>query len=174
MIYTCTNKNITIVILKRSKTLCSAYRGPKRDPLQIALPNGESITKNTDSYLLGEMIMGIFGNDKEQDARIDALESHVRAISEAIQQTQLDVMKVNISLIRTESVLGEKVSSADVDPGIVVLNEQLGVARQEYEKMSAAAEESWTTLHAGASDALATLRSSVEEAAARVQQEQRD
>ena len=23
--------------------------------------------------------MGIFGNDKEQDARIDALESHVRA-----------------------------------------------------------------------------------------------
>ncbi len=85
--------------------------------------------------------MGLFGNDKEQDARIDALESHVRAISEAIQQTQLDVMKVNISLIRTESLLGDKVSSADVDPGIVALNEQLGVAREEYEKMSAAAEE---------------------------------
>jgi hypothetical protein len=83
-------------------------------------------------------------------------------------------MKVNISLIRTESLLGDKVSSADIDPGIVVLNEQLGVARQEYEKMSAAAEESWTTLHAGASDALATLRSSVEEAAARAQQELRD
>ena len=46
--------------------------------------------------------MGIFGNDKEQDARIDALESHVRAISEAIQQTQLDGMKVNISPIRIE------------------------------------------------------------------------
>ena len=115
--------------------------------------------------------MGLFGNDKEQDARIGALESHVRAISEAIQQTQLDVMKVNISLIRTESMLGDKVSSADIDPGIVALNEQLGVAREEYEKMSAAAEESWTTLHAGASDALATLRKSVEEAAARAQQE---
>ena len=115
--------------------------------------------------------MGIFGNDKEQDARIDALESHVRAISEAIQQTQLDVMKVNISLIRTERLLGDKIATADVDPGIVALNEQLGVAREEYEKMSAAAEESWTTLHAGASEALATLRSSVEEAAARVQQE---
>lgn len=114
--------------------------------------------------------MGLFGNDKEQDARIDALESHVRAISEAIQQTQLDVMKVNISLIRTESMLGDKVSSADVDPGIVVLNEQLGVARVEYEKMSAAAEDTWTTLHAGASDALATLRSSVQEAAERAEQ----
>ncbi len=115
--------------------------------------------------------MGLFGNDKEQDARLNALESHVRAISEAIQQTQLDVMKVNISLIRTERLLGDKVSSADVDPGIVALNEQLGVAREEYEKMSAAAEESWATLHAGASEALATLRSSVEDAAARVQRE---
>jgi hypothetical protein len=118
--------------------------------------------------------MGIFGNDKEQDARIDALESHVRTISESIQQTQLDVMKVNISLIRTERLLGDKVSSADVDPGMVALNEQFGVARDEYEKMSAAAEESWTTLHAGATDALATLRSSVEEAAASAQQKMQD
>ncbi len=118
--------------------------------------------------------MGIFGNDKEQDARIDALESHVRAISEAIQQTQLDVMKVNISLIRMESMLGGKVSNEDVDAGIVVLNEQLGVARNEYERMSAAAEDTWTTLHAGASDALATLRSSVEDAAQRVHQQVRD
>ncbi len=118
--------------------------------------------------------MGIFGNDKEQDARIDALESHVRAISESIQQTQLDVMKVNISLIRMESMLGDKVSSEDVDPGIVVLNEQLGVARIEYERMSDAAEDTWTTLHAGASGALATLRSSVEDAAERVHQELQD
>lgn len=118
--------------------------------------------------------MGLFGNDKEQDARIDALENHVRAISEAIQQTQLDVMKVNISLIRTEAMLGDKVSTEDVDPSIIDLNEQLGVAREEYEKMSEAAAESWATLHAGAADSLATLRSSVEEAAARVQQELRD
>ena len=118
--------------------------------------------------------MGIFGNDKEQDARIDALESHVRVISESIQQTQLDVMKVNISLIRTERLLGDKVASADVDPGMVALNEQFGVARDEYEKVSAAAEESWATLHAGASEALATLRSSVEDAAERVQQELQD
>jgi hypothetical protein len=118
--------------------------------------------------------MPLFTTDKEQDARLDALENHVRAISEAIQQTQLDVMKVNISLIRTEQLLGDKVSSAEVDPGIVALNEQLGVARDEYEKVSAAAEESWATLHAGAADSLATLRSSVEEAAANAQQKLQD
>ena len=118
--------------------------------------------------------MSLFTTDKEQDARLDALESHVRAISEAIQQTQLDVIKVNISLIRTERLLGDKVSTDDVDPGIVELNEQLSVAREEYEKMSAAAEESWSTLHAGATDALATLRNSVEKAAARAQQKLQD
>ncbi len=55
--------------------------------------------------------MGLFGNDKEKDARI-------------------------------EQLLGDKVSSADVGPGIVALNEQLGVARDEYEKMSAALKKS--------------------------------
>ena len=115
--------------------------------------------------------MGIFGNDKEQNARIDALESHVRAISEAIQQTQLDVMKAKISMIRLERMLGDKVSADDLDPAIVALNEQLGVARDEYDRMSEAAADTWATLHAGAAESLATLRNSVEEAAARVQKE---
>lgn len=117
--------------------------------------------------------MGLFGIDKEQDARIDALESHVRAISEAIQQTQLDVMKSNIALIRMEAILGDKVSTGDVDPALVALNEELGVARQDYERMSEAAADTWAKLHAGAAESLATLRNSVEEAAARVKQELR-
>lgn len=115
--------------------------------------------------------MGIFGNDKEQDARIETLESHVRAISEAIQQNQLDVIKLRIALIRMESLLGDKIDSGDVDPAIASLNEQLGVARNEYDRMAAAAADSWASLHAGATDAVASLRASVEEAAARVEQE---
>ncbi|MDJ0940917.1 MAG: hypothetical protein QNJ00_14235 [Woeseiaceae bacterium] len=118
--------------------------------------------------------MGLFGNDKEQDARLDALEAHVRAMTEAVQQTQLDVMKVNISLIRMESALGEKLDTDAVDPAISALNEELGTARAEYERMAAAASESWATLHAGATDAVEALRSSVEEAAGRIEQELRD
>ena len=118
--------------------------------------------------------MGLFGNDKEQDARIDALEAHVRAISEAIQQTQLDVIKTKISLIRLESALGEKIDADEVDPAIGVLNEQLGVAREEYERVAAAASESWASLHAGATDALQSLRTGVEEAAKRVERELQD
>ncbi len=118
--------------------------------------------------------MALFGNDKEQDVRLDALESHVRAVSEALQQNQLDCAKLHISLIRMEAQLGEKISTDDVDPSIIVLNEQLAVARTEYEKMSEAATESWSTLHAGATEALSTLRDSVEEAAARVGEELKD
>lgn len=118
--------------------------------------------------------MGLFGNDKEQDARIDALESHIRAISEAIHQNQLDVIKLRLALIRIEGMVGGKVETADVDPAIAALNEQLGAARDEYERMAAAAEDSWSTLHAGATDAVTALRSSVEEAAARIEQELRD
>ena len=115
--------------------------------------------------------MGLFGNDTEQDARLDALEAHIRAISEAVQQTQLDVMRVNIALIRMESAVGDKVSSADVDPAIGALNDQLGVAREEYERMAAAASESWAALHDGAAAAMSTLRSSVEEARSRIEEE---
>lgn len=114
--------------------------------------------------------MGLFGNDKEQDARIDALENHVRTISETIQENQLDLIKLRIALIRVEKQLGEKVSSADIDPAIVELNKQLGVARDEYDRMSTAAMESWATLHEGTSDALSTLRKSVETAAEQIEQ----
>jgi hypothetical protein len=54
---------------------------------------------------------------------------------------------------------------------MVALNEQLGVAREEYQRMSAAAADGWATLHAGASNAVSTLRSSVEAAASRIEEE---
>ncbi len=47
--------------------------------------------------------MGLFGNDKEQDARLDAIESHVRAMTEALQMNQLDVAKLHIKLIKLEA-----------------------------------------------------------------------
>lgn len=115
--------------------------------------------------------MSLFATDKEQDARLDALESHIRAISEAIHQNQLDVIKLHLALIRLESQLGEKVDAGDVDPAISALNEQLAAARKDYDRMAAAAEDSWSTLHAGATDAVTSLRAAVQEAAERIERE---
>lgn len=115
--------------------------------------------------------MALFETDKEQDARLDALEAHLRAISEGLQQNQLDVIKLGIALIRIDAMVAEKVDASDVDPTIAALNEQLGAARAEYERMEAAAKDSWSTLHDGAAEAVSTLRNSVEEAQARIEQE---
>ena len=112
--------------------------------------------------------MGLFGTDKEQDARLDTLESHIRVISEALQQNQLDVSSLRITLIGLQAQMDEKMSADDFDPGIVVLNEQLAVARKEFDKLSSAATDSWSTLHAGATEALSTLRNSVEVAASQI------
>lgn len=115
--------------------------------------------------------MSLFGVDKEQDARLDALESHIRAMSEAIHENQLDSIKLRLALIRMESLLGDKVDTSDVDPALTALNDELGVAREEYDRMSAAAAESWSALQADVSSAVTTLRASVEEAAERIEQQ---
>ena len=120
--------------------------------------------------------MGIFGTDREQDARLDALETHIRALSETVNQNQLDVINLRIAQVAIEQrvgameqSIGEKVDTGEIDPVIAALNEQLSAARDEYERMEAAATDSWASLHAGASDAAATLRAAVEETAARVE-----
>lgn len=113
--------------------------------------------------------MGLFGNDDEQDARLDALETHIRSLSQTCQETQLDVASLFVALLAVQAQVNEKVSAEDVDPSIVALNEGLGVAREEIAKTAAAAADSWATMHAGAADALDTLRKSVKEASARAE-----
>ena len=112
--------------------------------------------------------MGLFGNDEEQDLRLDALEDYVRRLTEIVQQNQIDLAAGTVALVALQAQIDEKVNVADVDPAIREANELLGKAREEYQKASAAAAESWVTLQEGVQDSLATLRSSVEKARAKL------
>lgn len=118
--------------------------------------------------------MGLFGNDTEQDARLDSIESYLRALSQSVHQNQLDVTTLRMQLVRLEAQLSDKVSAEDVDPSLVALNEQVATARAEIDRAAGAAADSWSTLQAGAAEALATLRSSAEEAVARIEKEIRE
>ncbi len=109
--------------------------------------------------------MGLFGNDEQQDQRLDALESHVRALTETVQNNQLDTSGIQIQLIKLEAQIGSKLSEGDIDPTIIELGEQLGVARRQLGEASAAAAESWSTLQAGVTEAAATLRAGIQDAA---------
>lgn len=108
--------------------------------------------------------MGIFGNDKEQDERIEALEAHVRLLTQIVQETQGDLARSGIAILALKAQVDEKVSAEEVDPAIVKLNDQLATARVELEKSSTAASEGWNELQGGVRDAFKTLRKSVDQA----------
>ena len=114
--------------------------------------------------------MGIFGDDKLQDERISALESHVRMLTETVQANQADLAETQIALLGLQVKVDEKISAADVDPSIVKLNEELATARQELEKTSAAASESWAKLQGGVNDAFESLSTSMRSAYDRLKQ----
>ena len=118
--------------------------------------------------------MGLFGNDKEQDARLEAIEYHVRLISDALQQGQLDLAALTVKVMGLQAQMGDKVSASDVDPGVFALNEQLAEARVELDKASTAATESWSALHAGANEALQALRQNVSAAATELEAKLKD
>jgi len=120
--------------------------------------------------------MGLFGDDKRQDERLDALEQHIRILTETVQQNQLDIAACRIGILAIqaeietaakviEDRLDEKVSSGEVDPVLQELNGKLGKARVRLEESSEAAVETWGTLQGGVRDSFDALRTSLEDAA---------
>ncbi len=117
--------------------------------------------------------MSLFGNDKEQDARLDAIEYHVRLISDALQQGQLDIASLSVKLISIQAQIESKLSEEDFDPSVIALKGQLEEARIELDKASSAATDSWSVLHAGSTKLLSALRKSVANAASELEEKLR-
>ena len=120
--------------------------------------------------------MGLFGDDARQDERLDALELHVRAVTEAALQNQLDVAECRIGMMAIQAEieaaveaiqeqLEGKVSTGEIDPAINELNQELGMARERLEESSQAAVDTWATLQDGLFESFETLRESVSKAA---------
>jgi len=81
-----------------------------------------------------------------------------------MQANQLDLAEGRIAILALQAKVDEKVSAADVDPGMVKLNQELGVARRQLEEASNAASESWATLQKGVQDAFESLRAELRQA----------
>ena len=43
--------------------------------------------------------MGLFGNDEQQDQRLDAIESYLRMLTEMAQQNELDISSLRLHLM---------------------------------------------------------------------------
>ena len=112
--------------------------------------------------------MGLFGDDKRQDERLDALEEHIRKLTQRVQSTQADLAAGRITLMEIQAKLDEKISTADVDPTFEELNTKLAEARKKLQQASEAGEDSWKMLETGASEAFDTLSKSINEAVDRI------
>ena len=112
--------------------------------------------------------MGLFSHFKEQEQRLEALEDHVRALTESVQQTEIDLASGLVAIFALQAQIDEKVSTEDVDPAIREINELLGKAREQCQKASAAAAENWVKLQESVRESLTALRGSVEKARAKI------
>jgi hypothetical protein len=119
-------------------------------------------------YLKKENVMGLFGNDKEQDARLDAIEDWLQGLTGVVQKNHLAASQLRIDLMKLQSSVDEKLAATDFDPTVMKLNDSLAQARVKYEAAKSAAADNWTDLQKGAMQALEALDQELQEAADRM------
>ncbi len=112
--------------------------------------------------------MGIFGNDKEQDARIDAIEEWLQGLTAVVQKNHLATSQLRIDLMQLQSGVESKLAEGDFDPAIMQLNDQLANARVKYEEAKASAASNWASLQENSMLALEELDRELQAAADRM------
>jgi hypothetical protein len=120
------------------------------------------------------MALGRTGQDTLtylQDTRIEMLERHLRRGAEALQQTQVVLADHAATLLALDNELRKKVSSSEIDPAIVGLNQKLGTARVEMQKAAKATKETWDKAQGEASEAFENLQQSASEITKRLKSE---
>ena len=115
--------------------------------------------------------MSIFGNDKEQDARMDAIEEWLQGLTAVVQKNHLATSQLRIDLMQLQSGVNSKLAEGDIDPAIMQLNDQLAKARVKYEEAKAAAASNWASLQDKAMQALDELDQELQAAADRMDDE---
>ncbi len=114
----------------------------------------------------GMMLMALAITGKQalthiQDVRIAQLEQHLRSSNDALHHTQAALAEQAVMLLALDNELRKKVSTTEVDPAIVELNESLGHARDTMQRAATAASEDWAKTQDAANVAFDQLRRSV-------------
>ncbi len=108
--------------------------------------------------------MGIFGADKEQDERIDAIEEWLQGLTAIVQKQNLALAELRLDVMKLKAQLGDKLSESDFDPAIVSLSDKLTQARKLAREAAGAAESGWKKMQQSALDALEELDKELAEA----------
>ena len=115
--------------------------------------------------------MSLFGNDKEQDARLNAIEEWLQGLTAVVQKNHLATSQLRIDLLQLQSGVDAKLSEDDFDPTVMKLNDSLALARVKYEEARSVAVENWAGLQNKAMQALDELDQELQAAADRLDEE---
>ena len=99
-----------------------------------------------------------------QDSRIKTLEDQVKMSSIALMETQAILAEEAALIMAIQNDLSKKVSSSDVDPSIVGLNQKLNDAREQMKEAEDTTEESWAKGQKKADEVFGILRKHISEA----------
>ena len=106
-----------------------------------------------------------------QDTRVEVLESHVRSMAKALQETQLVLAEHSVVLLTLGAELYEKFSVSEVDPLIQDLNVKLGEAREQMQHTTDVTSDVWDTAQKKVNAAFEKLQCSASEITDRLKQE---
>jgi uncharacterized protein Yka (UPF0111/DUF47 family) len=114
--------------------------------------------------------MGLFGNDSEQDSRLDAMEEWLHGLTGVVQQHKLDTTQLKLELKKLEAKVdklqdqvGERLSEEDFDPAIMKISDGIAEARVMAAQAAEAAEEGWQKVQQAALDWIDELNASLDE-----------
>ena len=101
--------------------------------------------------------MDLFGM-KEHEQQHKDLEKHVRRLVEQVAQLTIDLGETRMQLRELAIEVEGKVSSDEIDPALVGLNEGIRQAREQLSETREANEQTWDKLSDDLDDAVEVLR----------------
>ena len=105
--------------------------------------------------------MDLFGI-KEHDERHDEAERQLRRLIEQVAQLSIDLSMTRAELRALSNVVEGKVSTAELDPAFIGLNEGVKAARIKLKEAQDAADEEWGRINDELAASVEELRSELE------------
>ncbi|MFA9401274.1 MAG: hypothetical protein ACERKT_09245 [Acidobacteriota bacterium] len=101
--------------------------------------------------------MDLFGM-KEHEQQHKDLEQHVRRLVEQVAQLTIDLGETRMQLRELAIEVEGKVSTDEIDPALVGLNDGIKQAREQLSETQEANEQTWDKLSDDLDDAVEVLR----------------
>jgi hypothetical protein len=115
--------------------------------------------------------VSIFGADKEQDQRLDAIEEHLRTLTDDLARARLGIAGNRAVVLGLQATIEEKLQADDFDPAIMEFSEKLGKAREVYGQLEEATNEQWAAMQGQLNESLDAAETFLEETAEKLNSE---